>query len=165
MTKGTKTGIVIGVVVALGVASYFLFFKNKGEDKPKNNKSDSDSDSDEKDFRQTVGISNMANIVKMPSDGTKHYIGLATGRQSKGTFEKGDIAVISNTTDKLNGEYVIEGISTDTNGNINAITLDIIKNYKPVYDSDGKDETFNGFGKIIIQKELKSDIGGCGCGA
>jgi hypothetical protein len=154
MKKGAKIGIGIGVVVALGVASYFLFFRKK--DKPKNSNSDSD------DTKQTSYKGKIKAIT--PFDDDSSYVGFSP--YSTTELNKGDIAIISDTNKKLDGEYPVLDIFKDSkSGKPFSVKLAINKNYKPVF-IDKADRTFDGFGSIRIMKtESKSDIGGCGCGA
>lgn len=165
MKKGAKIGIGIGVVVALGVASYFLFFRKK--DKPKKKKSDDDSDS----FKDTIYIGDMKyiNAYKNKSnniDKDSSWVNISATKK-EGAINKGDIAVISETNEKLDGEYPVLGVWHNKNDYVGAVLLEINKNYKPVWDKkDGKDKTFSGFGEVkIYRKESTSEIGGCGCGA
>jgi len=165
MKKGAKIGIGIGVVVALGVASYFLFFR-KG--KPKKSNSDSNSDNTKqtsyKGKIKAITPSYTASYKGADIDVDSSFVGFSPFSLTQ--INKGDIAIISNTNEKLDGEYPVLSVIEDTkSGKPFSVQLAINKNYKPVF-TDKADRTFDGFGDIRIMKtESKSDIGGCGCGA
>lgn len=150
MTKGTKIGIAIGVLGAVGVAVYFLL-------KPKNGQNGALAQVDENgqptgSTLKSGGNTNtsapatcsgykMGYLSERPKEIPVHF---ASPRPAKGTFDKNNVVQISNTgANGFDGNYVVKSVWIDSSGNVGAIYIDIP--FKP----KGKDDrTFQDIGCI-----------------
>lgn len=160
MTKGAKIGIGIGVVVALAVGSYFLFFRKKG-DKNGNNKKSKGGDSNtpmETVFKSPVTY--LQKVKDKPNNAWFHFYNDV--RPAKGTVIKGDTVIISGT-DKFDNEYPVDGVWIDKNEKIGAVSINLKGDYNVLYPKgETVDRTFEGFGKMEFKRPISSFCGGCG---
>jgi hypothetical protein len=159
MTKGAKIGIGIGVVVALAVGSYFLFFR-KGKKDDNKNKKGSDDNSDAP--METVYKMPVTSLEKVKDKPDNAFFTVGSPRPKKGRIVKGDTAIISGTN-KFDGEYPVDGVWIDKNGKLGAVSINLKGKYKVVYPKgESYDRTFEGFGQMEFKRPISSF---CGCGA